>query len=41
MKTKGQKGARDIVESFLKDILANFFVIIFTVLLVLLWMTTA
>jgi len=29
------------VESFLKDILANFFVIIFTVLLVLLWMTTA
>ena len=41
MKTNGQKEARDIVYSFLKDVLANFFVITFTALLVLLWMTTA
>ncbi len=41
MKAKGQKEARDMAYSFLKDILANFFVITFAVLLVWLWMMIA
>ena len=41
MRPKGQKKGRDIVYSFVEDVLANFFVITFTALLVLFWMTTA
>ena len=39
MKTEGRKEAKDIVDSFVKDVLANFFVIISTILLMLLWVT--
>ena len=41
MKKKEQMGARDIVDSFVKDVLANFFVIIFVAVLAVLWMTMA
>lgn len=41
MKKKEQMGAKDIVRSFFKDVLANFFVIIFIGVLAILWMTMA
>ena len=41
MKKKEQMEARDIVDSFFKDVLANFFVIIFVAVLAVLWMTMA
>ena len=41
MKKREQTGARDIVGSFVKDVLANFFVIIFVTVLAVLWMTMA
>ncbi len=41
MKKKEQMEARDIVDSFFKEVLANFFVIIFMAVLMLLWMTVA
>ncbi len=41
MKKREQIGARAIVDSFVKDVLANFFVIIFIGMLALLWMTMA
>ena len=41
MKKKEQVEARDIVASFFKEVLANFFVIIFMAVLMLLWMTVA
>ena len=41
MKKKEQMGARDIVDSFVKDVLANFFVIIFVAVLAVLWMMIA
>ena len=41
MKKKEQLGARDIVDSFVKDVLANFFVIIFVGFLAVLWMMMA
>jgi len=41
MKKKEQMEAKDIVGSFFKDVLANFFVIIFVGVLAILWMTMA
>jgi len=41
MKKKEPLGARDIVDSFVKDVLANFFVIIFIGFLAVLWMMMA
>ena len=41
MKKREQMGARDIVDSFVKDVLANFFVIIFISVLAALWITMA
>ena len=41
MKKKEQMEARDIVDSFFKEVLANFFVIIFMAMLFVLWMTMA
>jgi len=41
MKKREQMGARDIVGSFVKDVLANFFVIIFVAVLAVLWITMA
>ena len=38
---KKEMEAKDIVDSFFKDVLANFFVIIFMAILALLWMTMA
>ncbi|MCW4026737.1 MAG: hypothetical protein NWE76_04545 [Candidatus Bathyarchaeota archaeon] len=41
MKKKEQTEAKDIVASFFKDVLANFFVVISVVMLAILWMTMA
>jgi len=41
MKRKEQIEAKDIVDRFLKDVLANFFVIIFIGVLAALWLTMA
>lgn len=41
MKKKEQMEAKDIVGSFFRDVLANFFVITFMAVLVLLWVTMA
>ena len=41
MKKREQMRARDVVDSFLKDVLANFFVIIFIGVLAALWITMA
>ena len=41
MKRKEQMEAKDIVDSFFKEVLPNFFVIIFVAVLAVLWMTMA
>ena len=41
MKKREQMRARDVVDSFFKDVLANFFVIIFIGVLAALWITMA
>ena len=41
MKKREQMKARDIVNGFFEDVIANFFVIIFIAVLAVLWMTMA
>ena len=41
MKKSEQTEAKDIVDSFFKEVLANFFVVIFVAMLLALWMTMA
>ena len=41
MKKSEQMEAKDIVDSFFKEVLANFFVIILAAMLFVLWMTMA
>jgi hypothetical protein len=41
MKKRERMDAKGIVDSFVKDVLANFFVVIFVAVLAVLWMTMA
>ena len=41
MKKRERMEAKDIVDSFFRDVLANFFVVTFVAVLAVLWMTMA